>query len=237
MRKGWRIAAACIVLGLAAREAAAQPQAITAHLGSGGRKMSREDCALKAMHFLIKTEKCVKAEITTDGNVRGWTEKAAVAVVCSSFRDGARFSVVAAGYDNAESERLRSAVRQHLTDGGDHDPSTPKTYAAPEADRKPLDLQLRWGIDTRPMTKILRFLPPAISIVMEKQGLIPIDQSNGAGLLIFGGSPDRVATVVAMPGTNETNFQLCAFGISANPDAADRLQRVVRQETLKVLFE
>ncbi len=51
------------------------------------------------------------------------------------------------------------------------------------------------------------------------------------------GSPDRVAAGVAMPGTNETNFQLCSFGISVNADDADRLQRVVRQETLKVLFE
>jgi hypothetical protein len=236
MRNGWRTWAGCLVLVLTASNAMAQPAAITAHVGSAARKMSREDCALKAMHALIKNEKCVKAEIMPDGNVRGWTEKAAIAVVSGTYRDNTLFVVMVASHDNAESERLRNTVRQYVMEG-DHDADTPRTFAAAEKDRKPLDLQVRWGFEGKPATKILRFLVPATSIVLEKQGLVAVDQSNVTGPLVFGGSPDRVAAAVAYPGPNELTLQFCVFGVSQNGDEADRLQRVVRQEVMKVLYD
>jgi hypothetical protein len=217
-------------LALAADSARAEPIAL--HVGAEFRRISREDCAHKAIQALVK-EDFIHAEIDKDGNAWGRSEKSIVKVLGLPYRDGVHAVVIAASHDNKAAERLRNAIRTFVLDGP-HDPQAPKQHRAADASRKPCSLVLRYGLEQRNVIPTMRFFVPATTIVLEKQGL---GTSQGGPLLMFGGNAQAALAVFAAPGPNEVNVQLGVATVSSDDKEADRLQNVVRTGVVRVLFE
>jgi hypothetical protein len=208
----------------------ADPLAI--HVGSEFRRMSVEDCARKAIAAMIK-EDFVCAEIGKDGNAWGASESTTVKVLALPYRDGAHILVIAAGKDNKEVERLRNAVREHVTNAP-LDPEGPKHHQCGDPARKPYSGTLLCGLEQRTIVPTLRFFIPAATIVLEKQGL---GTSPGGPALLFGGNQQVALGAFALPGPNEVNVRIGVAVISEDRKEAERLQNVVRTGIVRILFE
>ena len=81
-------------------------------MGYDNRKITREECARKAVEAMAEKHKFPFAEVTEDGNARGWNDKTNVLVMSFPMPDPERVFVVvvAAGMEAAETERVRVAV-------------------------------------------------------------------------------------------------------------------------------
>src|SRR5262245_6825369 len=140
------------------------------HWGGDVRPLTREACALKAVEAMGVKEKFVFAEVTEDGNARGWNERTAVVVVSfPQVGSGVLVLVYAAGKDDAEAERLRNVVRAHVLDGP-YNPDVPQRIGAEESDPKPKGPAIHVHSEKRTVISLLRFFEAAASIVLEKQG-------------------------------------------------------------------
>ena len=195
------------------------------------KKSTPEACGLLAVEAMAK-EKFIRAEIAPDGNVYGFSEKAAVLVASTPFRDGVHFTVVAASYDNAEAMRLRDVVRNHVLESKSE--PTAKLHQDEAADHKPCPLVLRWGSEPHAATPILRHFVPAACITVEKQGLQSHITPNVP--MCIGAGADRLGLVFLQPGQNEVNVRIFSVGVGEETEA-DRLQRTIRKELIKVLFD
>ena len=207
------------------------PGAPTTHACLAFKKTSKENCALLAIEAMAK-EKFIKAEVTADGFAYGVTEKAAVLVVATPFRDGVHFSVVVVGHDNPEVERLRNVVRSHIAESTTE--PTAKQFQDGAADRKPTSLAVRWGFDQRAANPVLRHFVTASAIVVEKQGLQSHTTPNLP--ICIGAGVDKLGLAFIHPGPNEISAQIFAVGVGEETEA-DRLQRTIRKELIKVLFD
>jgi hypothetical protein len=112
----------------------------------------------------------------------------------------------------------------------------PKIVRTAGAESKP-PVVIRYGCDSRNSVAILRFFQPAGMIVLEKHGLVPSDGGMPNAPSAFGAGPNRVAVAFATPGVNAIHVRLIAVAVATTEDDADRLQRAIRQDLIKVLFE
>lgn len=208
---------------------------ISIHFHSQFVKADRDAVALRAVDALANKEKFAAAEVLSDGNVFGWNDKASALVIIQPFRDGVHFSLFVAGRDNEEAGRLRNAIRGHLLASGPT-ADVPRSVRREDGVPKP-PVALKHGADSRNATPILRFFQPAGFIVMEKHGLSPSDAGMPNTPTAFGGSATRMAAAFALPGPNEIGVRIYSVVAAADDDEADRLQRAIRQDMLKVLFE
>jgi hypothetical protein len=202
-------------------------------VGTNFKKMTREACALLALEAMGVKEKFIRAETTPDGNAYGYSENVAVVVISTPFRDGVHFTVVAAGRDNAETERLRIDI-QKLIFESQADPPTVKQVKAENPDRKSTAPILRWGSEQRGTSNIVRHFVPAASIAMEKHGLATVTAPNVP--LCIGGGSRSGAVAFVHPGPNDIGMRIYTVGVGEEPEA-ERLQRTIRQEVIKILFE
>jgi hypothetical protein len=224
-------------IGLLAPAAAAQPATPGAvHIGTAFRKASREACALLAVEAMGVKEKFIQAEVMADGNAYGWSETAGVLVVVTPFRDGAHFTVIAVSQNGGEAERLRNAVRDHILTGP-AEPDVARQIKADDPMRKTSAPALRWNLEARGMCGPLKHFVPAVFIAVEKHGLASSDGGIKGMPVGFGGGADRMVIAFLHPGPNEISVQMSVVGICNDAAEADRLQRMVRQELVKILFE
>ena len=121
--------AALAVIGVVPVTLAGGP--ISLSVGFDSRKMTRQECARKAVEAMGVREKFGFAEVTGDGNAQGWNATSAVRVMSFPMPDSRRIYIVivAAGHNEAETERVQLAVRAHVFDGPD-DPKTPARIPA-----------------------------------------------------------------------------------------------------------
>jgi len=227
-------AATVLTIATVAHPLAAQtspPMAPTISAVFNFRKSTPEACGLLAVEAMAK-EKFIRAEVALDGNVYGFSEKAAVLVASTPFRDGVHFTVVAASYDNAEAMRLRDVVRNHVLESRS-EPAA-KLHQDDAADRKPCALVLRWGSEPHAATPILRHFVPAACITVEKQGLQSHTTPNVP--MCIGAGADRLGLIFLQPGQNEVNVRIFSVGVGEEAEA-DRLQQTIRKELIKVLFD
>jgi hypothetical protein len=95
-------------------------------------------------------------------------------------------------------------------------------------------LAVRWGFDQRAANPVLRHFVTASAIVVEKQGLQSHTTPNLP--ICIGAGIDRLGVAFVMPGPNEISAQIFAVGVGEETEA-DRLQRTIRKELIKVLFD
>jgi hypothetical protein len=203
-------------------------------MGYDNRKMTREECARKAVEAMAAKHKFPFAEVTDDGNARGWNDKINVLVMSFPMPDPERVFVVvvAAGMEAAETERVRVAVMSHVCDGP-YDPKAP-TRVAPEGGKAPSQpCTLCWKSEERTVTNLLRHYVPAATIVLEKKGY----QTKAGPVVVLGFMPDRGVTAFLAPTATALsarfNVVVATPGEASGEKAAeDLLSRIV-----KVLYE
>jgi hypothetical protein len=216
---------------LASQVSATQPAAnIAIHVGSEYGKMSRAECARKAVAMLGGKEKFPFAEITPDGNVRGWNETTSVLVLTFPTPDKETLlvTVVAAGTDNTEAERLRNAIRDHVKNGP-HDPDAPQRFAPEGKDLPRRTVCLSWKSEQRNLTNLVRFFEPVARLALEKQGFATSTHNNA---LVFAGHPAGMVAAFVSPTASGVSLRFNVVTATSLDDggalAADLLTRIVR---------
>jgi hypothetical protein len=227
-----------LLVVLAATQAAETARAdgpIAVHLGGEIRPMTREVCAQKAVEAMGDKEKFPFAEITPDGNARGWNDKVAVFVLSSPTpnKDGIAIMVFAAGHDNDEVGRLRNTIRAHIVEAL-HNPKSPTRYC-PEGDKPPpAPLALSWKSEQRPAINIVRHFEPAATLVLEKRGYAT---NSGGKTLIFGSLPDRMVAAFVWPTASAQTVQHCVIAASANGETSNTTANDVLGRIVRILHE
>ncbi|MFL5341715.1 MAG: hypothetical protein ACJ8F7_16340 [Gemmataceae bacterium] len=201
------------------------------HAGGEFGKMTSEECQAKALDAL-REQKFPHMEITPEGVVVGRSAKATVLVFGFPYRDGVVAMVAAASKDNAEAERLRNAVRDSVLDKS-HTADTDSIQRVTHSDVKN-GLTVRYGVEKHAFLPTLRFFDAAATIAMEKHGL---GTNPASKMMVFGGHAEGGVVAVLVPGTNELSVQLLVIGVSADEKEADRLQKTISGEIMKILFE
>jgi hypothetical protein len=194
-------------------------------------KMTQKQCQAKALDAL-RENKFPHAEITPDGYVVGRNAKATVMVFGFPYRDGVVALVAAVGKEKEEAERLRNVVRDSVLDPA-HEADTDSIKQAVHAEVTN-GLGVRWTVAKHEFLSTVRFFDAAAAIVMEKKGL---HTSAPTKMMVFGGYADNGVVAVLVPGTNEVYVQVLVIGVSADEKEAERLQKTVSAELMKVLFE
>ncbi len=208
---------------------AANPVSI--HAGGDFGKMTREECQAKALDAL-REQKFPHAEIMPDGVVLGRNAKATVLVFGFPYRDGVVALVAAASKDNAEAERLRNAIRDSVLDAS-HEADAGSIKQVRHAAVKN-GLEVNYAVTKHGFLPIVRFFDVAAAIAMEKHGL----QTTAASkMMVFGGNSTGGVVAILVPGANEVSVQLLVIGVSADEKEAERLQKTISAEVMKVLFE
>jgi hypothetical protein len=223
------VAIAC--LGIAAPARSAEPYGL--HAGGDFRKMTREQCNARAMAALREEQKFPNVEVTPDGFVLGWSEYAGVLVTNFPYRDGVVVLVTTASKDNGEAERLRNEVRDYVLDPKKQREDKSVRQAS-HRDVKPEGLAMHWDVSKRGLTPTARFFDAAASIAMEKHGMRSLIASK---TMVFGGTSHGGVLAVLVPGGNETSLQVLTIGVGDDDKEAGALEKTVRDELLKVLFD
>jgi len=223
-------ALALVLLASAGPASAGNPGAL--HLGGEWRKMSREECARKALAALAK-EKMVEGGTDAQGNAWARDEISSVLVVSLTARDGVQVFVFAAGQDGAKAAGLRDRVRAAVLDGpAVPEPDRPVEFAA--EGHKPGGPVLRWGVERCNLAQTLRFFEQAASIVVEKHHFAA---STPGPNVVFGQRPDCLLAAVHVPVPSEGTGYLGVLVCGAEPGEADRLQKSVRRAIRKIFFD
>jgi hypothetical protein len=222
-------AAVLVISSLASTARAGEPIGMFA--GGDLSKMSREDCQAKALDAL-REHKFPHAEITPDGFVLGRNAKATVMVFAFPYRDGVVALVAAVSKEKEEAERLRNEIRESVLDPS-HEADTDSIRQVTHSEMKN-SLGVRWSIAKHGFLPTVRFFDAAATIVMEKHNL---RTSTASKMMVFGGNDSTGVMAVLVPGANEVSVQLLVIGVSADEKEADRLQKMVSAELIKVLFE
>jgi hypothetical protein len=221
-----------VVLGGAAR--ANGPNSL--HYGGDTRKMTREACAQKAVEAMGVKERFCFAEVTPDGNARGWSDKTAVLVLSAPtpVKENVFFLVIVAGKDNAEAERLRNVIRTHILDGP-HDPGVPTRFGPEEGTAPPPPLALCLQGETRTIISPLRFFEAVASIVLEKRGFGTKAEGK---MLVVGGNPQQMAALAILtPTASGLSVRLNVVAITADKASAEDLAKELLQGMVKVFYE
>jgi hypothetical protein len=218
---------------LAVAPAARADGPIPMHAGGEIRKMSREACAQKAL-AILEQEHFAFAEVTADGNVRGWDAKTAVEVHAFALPlpDQVLVMVVAASRDNAEAERIRNVVRAHVLDG----PESPKNRqkVGPDGDPPPPPVALAWRMEERSALPLLRFFEQVTCLVLEKQGF----GTNVAGKnLVFAGQEGTTVAAFLTPAPRGVAAVFNVVTATATGDTSERLAQDLLRRLVKTVYE
>lgn len=223
--------AALAVIGVGPLTLAEEP--ISLSVGFGSQKMTREECARKAVEVMGVREKFGFAEVTADGNAQGWNATSAVRVMSFPMPDPGRvyIVVVAAGHNEAETERVKLAVRAHVFDGPD-DPKTPaRIPAAGTPPPRPVTLSYRskeWA--TNP---VLRHFTPVAEVVLEKKGY----QTKAGPRLVAGTLPDRSLLTFLAPTVSAALVRLNVVYATPGEEAGETTTEDMLGLIGKVLYE
>jgi hypothetical protein len=204
---------------------------VSVHAGGDFGKMSREECQAKALDAL-REQKFPHAEIAADGTVVGRNAKSTVLVFGFPYRDGVVALVAAASKDNAEAERLRTAIRDSVLDAS-HEADANSIKQVKHAEVKN-DFSVHYAVTKHGFLPVVRFFDVAAAIAMEKHGL---QTSAASKMMVFGGNSAGGVAAILVPGANEVSVQLLVIGVSADEKEAERLQKTVSAEVMKVLLE
>lgn len=219
-------------LALAATASAQGP--LSLQYGGGPAKMTAEVAARKGVAAMV-AEKFPFAEVTADGNARGWNDKSAVLVLCWPTPDAeqSQVLVLAACGDVAEAERLRNAVRGHVFEGK-NDPKTPKRVTPADGKTPPAPVSLFAKTEDRTATPLLKYFGPVASLVMEKMGMSTKPDSP---IFVLGSSPSAMSAVVIGPSANALNVRLSVVTIAHGEKPAEKLAADILERVVKVLYE
>jgi hypothetical protein len=205
------------------------------HVGAEVRRMTREVCAQKAVEAMGDKEKFLFAEVSPDGNARGWNEKTAVLVLSmpTPNKESIAYVVIACGSDSAEAERVRNAVRTHIADGP-HNPKSPLRYG-PEGDKlPPRPVSLSWKGEQRPAVNLARHFEPVALLVLEKRGF-GTNSSNKT--LVFGGMADRAVAAFMSPTASAQQVQYNVVTVMQDEDTGKALADDLLKQLTNVLYE
>lgn len=228
-----RLATAALVTLVLSASAPAQGP-LHVQYGGGPVKLSGEVAARKAVAGMV-AEKFPFAEITADGNARGWNDKVAVLVVCSRTPDAEQSLalVLAASADAAEAERVRNAVRECIFNGAD-DPKTPKRVA-PDGGKVPAaPVSLFFKSEERTATPLLKHFAPVASLSMEKLGM---GTKPDGPILVVGHGPSAMCVAAVGPTANALNARFSVVTITHGRKPAEKLADDVLSRVVKVLYE
>lgn len=212
----------------------ARAQPIGVHVGAAPVKQSREAVARKAAAAMV-SEKFPYAEVTDDGNARGWDDKTAVHVYTyqTPDPDQTMVFVFAASTEDAEAARLRNAVRTHIFEGKD-DPKTPKRTAPADGKVPAAPVSVCWKSEERTVTPVVKHFAPAASIVMEKRGWTT--KPDGP-LLVFGSGPTALAAAFIAPSSSGVAVKFNTVTATRGDKPAQKLTEELLAQVLKILYE
>ncbi len=199
-------------------------------VGGGVRKMTREQCALKAVEAMGAKEKLLVAEVDAEGNARGWNENNTVQVLSFRQPDEAQVVVliVAVGKDAKETDRLRNAVAAHVLDGPAN-PATPKRIAAEGAPKESPAPAVRWAAASRNNVSTTRFFDVAASLVLEKRGYQVMPQGKP---LVLGGRPSGVVAAMFAPGSTAMEHYLV---VAVGGEEDKECQRLAQEYVTRII--
>jgi hypothetical protein len=227
------LALTALIAGAAGSATAAEPVAM--HVGGDVRKMTREVCARKAVEAMGVREKFPFAEVTEDGNARGWNGSTSVLVLSfpTPAADNIQILVIAAGKDDEEVGRVRNAVRAHIFDGP-YDPDAPKRVGPASGALPPRAVCLCWKSEERSAVGPLRFFEPVASVVLEKQAFTT---NIGGKNFVFGVFPGRsVATFVGSAATG-VSARLNVVTATGDEDSGNKLATDLLARIVKVIYD
>ncbi|HZV06518.1 MAG TPA: hypothetical protein VE999_15665 [Gemmataceae bacterium] len=196
------------------------------------RGLTCAECGRKAVQAMDR-EKFLFAEVDAEGNVRGWSEKAAVTVLIWPGPDGVQFLVTAASRDGAEAERIRNAVRSFL-EQAPIDPKAPARIGSADSLPKSKLPAIHFRHEQRAVVPTLQFFEPGVSIAFQKQG---ISLSHSEKFVVMGSGPRGLASTFLGPASNGLSAHLCVVAVSWDETSSSRLTDTVWREVVKVLFE
>jgi hypothetical protein len=220
-----------VVLTVCSLPGLARAQGKAIHVGAWPQNITRETCAHQAMAAMAK-EKFVFAEVDDQGNVWGFTDKTAVAVLSFRQVDGICAMVLAASLDNADADRLRNAIRTYIVEAP-FEAEVSRRIGSADVKRAAGVPHLGWYFTQRSETKVLRFFDTAVSLLLEKRGLTTT--LGGKGLVLACG-PEQTLAAFALPGPNGVSVRfgaLCARDDEAACDSA----RTITREVVKLLYK
>jgi hypothetical protein len=209
-------------------------ESISLSVGFDNRKMTREECARKAVEAMGVREKLGFAEITDDGNAQGWNATAAVRVMSFPMPDAGRIYVViiAAGHDQAETARVRLAVQAHVFDGPD-DPKTPARIPA-AGTPPPRPFTLFYKSEERAALPVLRHFAPVAEVILEKKGY----QTMAGSRLVAGTlQPDRSVVTFLAPTVSTKLIRLNVVYATPGEEAGETTAEDVLGRIVNVLYE
>jgi hypothetical protein len=204
--------------------------------GRDVRKMTRQECALKAVEALTTKAKFPFAEVTEDGNARGWNGKMAILVLSFQTPDPERIGIMmvgaGAGGDGAEIHRTCLMVKDHICDGPAN-PKTPARVIPDDGKVPPAPCMMCWKSEERPTSGVLKFFDPAALICLEKKGY---SGSTGGGITIAGG-PGSTMMMFLAPTTNGQTVRLNVVSATPGQDPAVKATEDMLSRLGKLLYE
>jgi hypothetical protein len=221
------------LIGVLAVAADARAQAMPgSHWCAASRQISREACAQLAVEAMGVKEKFAFAEVTPDGNARGWNGQSSVAVLSFPRPSGdtIQFLVIAASKDTAEAERLRNVVRDHVL-SAEANADSPKRVGT---GKEPHDFSIDWRAETRNAIGLVRFFDAAACIVLEKQGF---KIQNPAPTMVAGTREDHLATAFYAPTSSGISFQFNVLTISTSHARGEGLAADLLSRILKIIYD
>jgi hypothetical protein len=223
--------ATLVVIGVAPVTLAGEP--ISLSVGFDNRKMTREECARKAVEAMGVREKFGFAEVTGDGNAQGWNATSAVRVMSYPMPDDGRIYIViaAAGHDQAETARVRQAVQAHVFDGPD-DPKTPARIPS-GGTPPPCPVTLSYKSAERAANTVLRHFSPVAEVVLEKKGY----RTQTGTRLVAGTLPDRSVVTFLAPTASAVLMRLNVVYATPGEEAGDTTAEDLLSRILHVLYE
>lgn len=205
---------------------------MVAYGGGPLKGLTCAECGRKAVQGLGQ-DKFLFAEVDAEGNVRGWSEKASVAVLIWPGPDCVQYEVMVASGDNAESERVRNAVRTFL-ENAPTDPKAPSRIGSADSFPKGKIPVIHSRNEQRSAVPTLQFFGAGASIAFQKQGL-SLDHTEKC--IVLGHGQGGLAATFIAPASNGLSAHFCVIAISWDEASSTRLTDAVWREVVKVLFE
>jgi hypothetical protein len=190
------------------------------------------ECGRKAVQALGQ-DKFLFAEVDAEGNVRGWSEKAAVAVLIWPGQDCVHFMVMAASRDKAEAKRVSSVLCKFLKEDPT-DPKAPARLGSADSFPKGKIPVIHSRHEQRAIVPTLQFFEQGASIAFQKQGL---RLGHTTQTLVGGQGQGAIAVTFIAPGGNSLSAHFGVHAVSWDQATSSRLTDAVWREVVKVLFE
>lgn len=207
---------------------------ITVSVGYDNRKMTREACSRKAVEAMGAKAKFPFAEVTADGNARGWDAKTTVAVLSFPMPDAERVFVmiVAAGGDAKQVERVRDVVKSHVFDGP-YNPETPTRVAPPDGHIMPRPCTLCWKSEDRGAVNLLRLYDAAAAITLEKKGF----QTHQVQGKVLGASPTQGVVAFVAPTASAATARLNVVFATPGEESGEKTAEEILTRITKTLYD